>query len=179
MKNSKIDLPDAGEDAHIDIAYDQSRTTLFVKGSCQFRFAPVIDSIISRTKQLLNTQSIYKDQAFELGADYKPKILPLHNIDKEFMVLSDEAEMALRPLMARITRADECRAKNIPLKYGVLMAGSYGTGKTLAAFKIAKDAIQNNWSFIYLKEPKLLEQTLKMSQTLDNNGNGVIIFLED
>lgn len=175
----KIDLPDAGEGAHIDIAYAQDKNTLFVKGSCQFRFAPVIDSIISRTKVLLNTQSIYKDQAFELDATYRPKILPLHNIDKEFMVLSEEANMALRPLMARITRAEECKRKNIPLKYGVLMAGPYGTGKTLAAFKIAREAIQNNWSFIYLKEPKLLEQTLKMSQTLDNNGNGVIIFLED
>lgn len=175
----KIDLPDAGEDAHIDIAYDQSTTTLHVKGTCQFRFSPVIDSIIARTRELLNTQSIYKDQAFELDANYRPKIMNLSNIDKEFMVMSDETEMALRPLMARITRADECKAKGIPLKYGTLLAGPYGTGKTLAAFKIAKDAIANNWSFIYLKEPKLLAQTLKMSQTLDNNGHGIIIFLED
>lgn len=47
------------------------------------------------------------------------------------------------------------------------------------AFKIAREAIGNGWSFIYLKEPSLLAQTLRLSKTLDHNGNGVIVFLED
>lgn len=53
------------------------------------------------------------------------------------------------------------------------------TGKTLFAFKAAKKAIGNNWTFIYLKEPKLLATTLKLSKTLDNSGNGIIVFVED
>ncbi len=53
------------------------------------------------------------------------------------------------------------------------------TGKTLLAFKLAKEAIENNWTFIYLKDPTLLARTLKLSKTLDKNGWGVIVFLED
>ena len=61
----------------------------------------------------------------------------------------------------------------------MLLDGPYGTGKTLLAFKLAADAIKNNWSFIYLKEPSYLARTLRLAKTLDQNGNGVIIFLED
>jgi transitional endoplasmic reticulum ATPase len=59
------------------------------------------------------------------------------------------------------------------------LEGPYGTGKTLLAFKLAKRAIENKWSFIYLKSPKLLSETLRMSKTLDKNGNGIIVFVED
>lgn len=53
------------------------------------------------------------------------------------------------------------------------------TGKTLLAFKLAKDAIDNNWVFIYLKDPALLAQTLRLAKVIDKNGNGVVIFVED
>lgn len=49
----------------------------------------------------------------------------------------------------------------------------------MLAFKLAKQAIENNWSFIYLKSPELLAETLRMSKTLDKNGNGIIVFTED
>jgi ATP-dependent 26S proteasome regulatory subunit len=53
------------------------------------------------------------------------------------------------------------------------------TGKTLLAFKLAKEAIGNGWSFIYLKSPELLAETLRMCKTLDQNGHGIIVFTED
>lgn len=174
-----IALSDMGENAQINIGYDGSRNSLLVSGTCEFRFQSLMDNIIDRTKMLLNTQSIYKNQAFQLEKDFKPKYLNLENIDKEFMVLSDKTLYELKPLMARIERPEVCLAHNIPLKYGCLFEGPYGTGKTLAAFKIARTAIQNNWIFIYLKDPTLLAKTLKLSKTLDKNGHGVIVFVED
>jgi transitional endoplasmic reticulum ATPase len=53
------------------------------------------------------------------------------------------------------------------------------TGKTLLAFKLAKLGIENNWIFIYLKDPTLLAQTLRLAHVIDKNGNGIIIFVED
>ena len=44
---------------------------------------------------------------------------------------------------------------------------------------MAKEAIENSWTFIYLKSPELLARTLQLSQTLDKNGHGVIVFVED
>ena len=175
----QISLPELGEDANIDINYDQNANSLLITGQTEFRFSSMIDDIITATRILLNTESVYKDQAIELDKNCVPTVMDLKNIDKEFMVLSTKTEYDLRPLMTRIEKPEECIKRGIPLKTGVLLEGIYGTGKTLLAFKVAQKAINNGWSFIYLKEPAQLANTLRLSQTLDNNGHGVIVFLED
>lgn len=174
-----ISLPDLGEEAHISISYDTNKNELLVKGKTQFRYSSLIDDIVSRTKELLSTNSIYCGQALEMDNLSRPKILDLSNIDKEMMVLSEETEIELRPLRARIHNPEKCLEKGIPLKYGCLLEGPYGTGKTLLAFKLAKEALENGWVFIYLKDPKLLAQSLRLSKTIDRNGHGVIVFVED
>lgn len=175
----KIALPEAGEGAYIDISYDSANDTLHVVGNCEFRFSSMIDEIVKRAEELLKTNSIYKDQAIELDESFSPRIMDLTSYTKEFVVLSSQTKYELQPLMNRIFDPAKCKAKGIPLKLGVLLDGPYGTGKTLLAFKLAADAIKNNWSFIYLKEPSYLARTLRLAKTLDRNGNGVIIFLED
>lgn len=177
-----IQLPDMGEDACIDIGYNMPHKILHVRGVCQFKFNGLIDQIITRTVELLKTDSIYKNQAFEINEVInhgQPEILDLSNIDKEVMILSDETEYALSPLKARINHPEKCISNGIQLKFGCILEGPYGTGKTLLAFKLAKEAIANNWSFVYLKSPKLLAETLRMSKMLDKNGNGIILFVED
>lgn len=178
----KIDLPGMGEDANIDISYDASAKLLYVRGKCQMKFQTLIDKIMERTKQLLNTDSIYKNQAIEINESYEggqPKILDLSSVKDEVIILSEETEYELSSLKARILHTDKCRKNGIPLKFGCIFEGPYGTGKTLLAFKLAEMAVENNWSFIYLKSPHLLADTLRMSKTIDKNGNGIIVFVED
>jgi transitional endoplasmic reticulum ATPase len=175
----RIDLPDAGKDANIQIQYSTEKNLLLITGSCEYRFSSMIDEIVAKTKERLTTESIYKNQAIELVTTYEPKILDLTTIDKEFMILSDETEYNIKPLKARITQAQKCVDKGISLKFGALLEGTYGTGKTLLAFKLAKLGIENNWIFIYLKDPTLLAQTLRLAHVIDKNGNGIILFVED
>lgn len=118
-----ISLPDAGEGAHIKIQYSPVNNLLYITGCCEFRFSSMIDDIVERTKELLTTQSIYKNQAIELNDDYTPKILNLSDIDSEFMVLSEETEYDLQPLQSRLLHPEKCIAKGISLKYGCLMEG--------------------------------------------------------
>lgn len=175
----RIDLPELGKDAYIEIYYDNPSNQLHVDGQCQFRYSSIIDNIINRTEQLLNCDSIYKNQAFELTSAFSPVAINLDNIDKEFMILNKQTEYDLVPLKGRILHPERCREMNVPLKYGCLLEGPYGTGKTLLAFKLAKEAIANNWTFVYLKDPSLLAKTLRLGKILDKNGNGIIIFVED
>lgn len=175
----KISLEELGEDSEININYDNDRHLLLVKGQCQFKYQSLIDDIVERTKELLATESIYKNQALEITNLSEPKIMTLAGIDKQFMVLSKKTEFELQPLRSRILYPEKCIAKGIPLKYGCLLEGKYGTGKTLLAFKLAKDAVNNGWSFVYLKDPSLLAETLRMCKVVDRSGHGVIVFVED
>lgn len=49
----------------------------------------------------------------------------------------------------------------------------------MLAFKLAKEAIENGWIFIYLKDPSLLAEALRMSKIIDRSGHGALIFVED
>lgn len=175
----KISLEELGEDSEININYDNDRHLLLVKGQCQFKYQSLIDDIVERTKELLATESIYKNQALEITNLSEPKIMTLAGIDKQFMVLSKKTEFELQSLRSRILYPEKCIAKGIPLKYGCLLEGKYGTGKTLLAFKLAKDAVDNGWSFVYLKDPSLLAETLRMCKVVDRSGHGIIVFVED
>lgn len=174
-----ISLEGLGEGSSINIDYDSSTHDLVITGKCQFRFSSLMDDIIEVTKHNLRTNSIYKGQALEISDINDPKILDLSGIDRQLMVLSKETEYALRPIYARIMNPTMCLEKGIPLKFGALLEGGYGTGKTLLAFKLAKKAVANNWMFIYLKDPKLLAEALRMSKIIDQSGHGVLIFVED
>lgn len=174
-----ISLEGLGEGSSININYDSSTHDLVITGKCQFRFSSLMDDIIEVTKHNLRTNSIYKGQALEISDINDPKILDLSGIDRQLMVLSKETEYALKPIYARIMNPTMCLEKGIPLKFGALLEGGYGTGKTLLAFKLAKKAVANNWMFIYLKDPKLLAEALRMSKIIDQSGHGVLIFVED
>jgi len=178
-----INLPTSmGEEAVIQIYYDDSSKNLSIKGKCQFKFQNLIDKMMARTVELLKTDSIYKCQAFEINQNHdngQPQILDLSSIDEELMILSEATEDALSPLTARILYPQHCKDNKIPIKFGAILEGPYGTGKTLLAFKLAKQATENNYSAIYLKSPELLADTLRMAKTLDKNGNGILVFVED
>lgn len=175
----KITLEGLGEDAFIDINYNEKKHVLVVTGRCQKRYNTIIDDIMDLTDELVKTNSIYKNQALEISDVNDPKIMDLSSIDKQLMILSKKTQYSLRPIMARLLHPEECLKRDIPLKYGALMAGPYGSGKTLIAFKLAKMAIDNGWVFIYLKDPTQLAETLRMSHVIDQSGNGTVLFCED
>lgn len=175
----EIALDGLGEDASITIDYIDDSHELLVRGKCQFRFQSMIDDIIDQTKENLRKNSIYKGQAIEISNINNPKVIKLDNIDDQLMVLSDKTQYDLRPIMARLLNPERCVEKGIPLKFGALLEGGYGTGKTLLAFKLARQAVQNGWLFVYLKDPALLADTLRMCKIIDQSGHGVLVFCED
>jgi transitional endoplasmic reticulum ATPase len=174
-----ISLEGLGEGSCISINYDEKRHELVVTGKCQVRYQSLIDDIISETKEGLGTNSIFKGQALEIADINDPKIMDLSAMDNQLMVLSKKTQYDLRPIYARINSPQRCIDKGIPLKFGALLEGSYGTGKTLLAFKLAKEAISKGWSFIYLKDPTILAEAIRMAKTIDRSGWGCIVFTED
>lgn len=174
-----VSLEGLGDDASININYKNDTHELIITGKCQFRFMSLMDDIVEATKHFLRTESIYKGQALEITDINEPKILRLDGIDKQLMVLSEKTKYALKPIMARLLNPEKCIEKGIPLKFGALLEGGYGTGKTLLAFKLARQAVSSGWMFIYLKKPELLAEALRMAKIVDKSGYGVLVFVED
>jgi len=175
----EIALPDLGDGASIDIKYSTSTNNLHIIGSTEYRHSALIDQVVARTIELLNTNSIYKSQAIELDDNLNPSIMDLSGVEDAYMVLTEQTAQEVKPLMSRIQKPEMCIENGVPLKYGMLLEGSYGTGKTLFAFKMIEKASKNNWVSIYLKDPTKLAEVLRLSKTLDKNGHGVIVFMED
>lgn len=126
-----ITMNELGEDSQIVISYDTKKHVLDVKGTCMYKFQSLIDDIIARTKLLLSTDSIYKNQVLEITDINEPQIMHLEGIEDQLMVLSKKTEFELQPLRSRILHPEKCIAKGIPLKYGTLLEGKYGTGKLI------------------------------------------------
>lgn len=174
-----IALDSLGDGSMISINYNTAEHRLVVEGKCPQMYMSIMDGIKDDTRNRLMRNSIYRCQAISITNINTPEIMDLSSIDKEMMVLSKKTEYAMNPILARIKNPEDCVRRGIPLKFGCLLAGGYGTGKTLLAFKVAKMAVENGWMFIYLKDPNLLAETLRMAKTVDRSGNGVVLFLED
>lgn len=175
----KINIPIFGEEAYVDMSYDYDLQIMYVRGQCQKRYTRDLDKIIDETKKYLNEDSIYKNQAIRYVEGAEPKFIDISTVDNTKLFLTPEAKFATEPIEARIEKTEECVRNGIDIKFGVLLEGVYGTGKTLYAYKLAKKAIRNNWTFIYCKNAENALGAMQMAQRFCNNGAGVVLFIED
>ena len=176
----KISLPAIGEGAYIDMKYDAKGQQLHLEGQCEKRFVRLMDEIVEETTRLVREDSIYRGKAIKIVDEtVSPTFIDLSSIDQTPLFLTPDAVFATQPIEARIEHTERCVRNGIDLKFGVLLEGNYGTGKTLYAFKLALKAITNGWSFIYCPNPEKALYVMEVAAMLSKNGKGVVIFLED
>lgn len=180
----RVALPSFDKESYLDMDYDDEEVILRVTGTIKMKFEPEVKTIIEEAKRILAESSIYKGQAIALEFDSsgdaeEPTFINLDNIDEDKILISAVAQEGLMPIMARIKYTERCIAEGLDLKYGALMEGSYGTGKTLMAFMIGKIAVAHGWTFIYLKDCKHLANTLKIAENYCKTIKGCIVFSED
>lgn len=123
----KIDLPNFGDGAYIDMKYKKETQMLSIKGTCQKRFQADLDDIHRTAVEFLKFNSIYKGQAIKYDSSTTdPIFINLGDIDRKKLYLTPEAKFATQPIEARIERTEECIANGIDIKFGTMLEGSYG-----------------------------------------------------
>ena len=175
----KINLPSFGKNSFINMQFDNGKKVLHVSGICQKKYTTLMDDIMEDTIRIVNTESIYKNKAIKYDGVNSPEFMDLSKIDETALFLTDEAKYATEPIEVRITNPDVCIQAGLDLKFGVLLEGNYGTGKTLYAGKLALKAIANGWTFIYCSNPAEALGALKVANKFTKNGTGVVLFVED
>ena len=174
-----IQLPQFGKGAYIEMYYNSKDITMNIDGVCEKRYTTLMDAIMQKAEFIVKTDSIYKNQAIKYSGSGSPEFMDLSGIDNIELFLTEQAKFATEPIEARIEKCDECELNGIDLKFGALLEGDYGTGKTLYASKLALKAIINDWTFIYSSKPQATLEVLKIANKFTSNGKGVVLFIED
>lgn len=131
-----------------------------------------VKALAELTREILLTESIYKGKAIQISTDIDggmedsaPEFMETDHIVPEELILNDiEYEQVKCALWAPIRHTESCLKYKIPLKRGVLLEGTYGTGKTMTANVTARVSVDNDWTFILLDDVRALESALRFAQ---------------
>jgi transitional endoplasmic reticulum ATPase len=162
---------------------------LILKGEIRRKHEPEVKRIISRTREILKAQSIYKGQAVRLDLTFMydddhrfhpmndaPQFWDVDGVEESMLILSQAVEHQLASnIYLLVERTKECERNNIPLKHGCLLMGPYGTGKTMAARVVAAKCVRHGWTFIYLKNAEHLAGALRLAEMY----SPAVVFTED
>lgn len=163
---------------------ENDKFTFFVVAQVKRKHDADIQRLFTEMEKVLREQSLYKGQAFRVNFHdsegsliqlVEPKFMEL-STDVDDLIFSNTVMTAINTnLFTPIRKIKECRQMGIPVKRGVLLAGNFGTGKTLAAFALAKLARDNGVTFIYCGNVDDLPLVIQFGQLY----SPAVVFCED
>lgn len=146
-----------------------------------------IKNIFKLVREELAAHSIYRGKAIKLRfRDDNGKVLPMpepkfidvSGINQSDLIYSKDIEDAVTTnLFTPIQRVEDCIANGIPVKRGVMLAGVYGTGKTMAARVASKLAVDNGLTFITITRADELDDAINFAKLYGEPA--AVLFCED
>lgn len=170
------------------VSFDDGNPVMQLNGVIRKGDQAKIEKLVLLTKEILRNESIYRGKAINIDFDNfdpetpkfnpmkAPKFIDLSKVKVEDLILStDIAEQVDTNLFVPIREAQQCRDAGIPLRRGVLLAGPFGTGKSLTALVSAVLCVQHGWTYIYINKLEQLPQALRFAK----NYGPAVLFGED
>lgn len=180
-----FELPgfEEGEVLGTGAAEKDGKNIFVIHGRVKRKRKAIIQELAQRVRELVRTQSIYKGKAIELptvgtaiDTDKAPRFLDLSRVNEQELTFSPSLQLELEAnLFDSITHPKEVAQLGVPSKRTVVLAGVYGTGKTMTAMVAAKLCTQNNRTFFYIKDVRALARAIEYAVMYGE----VCIFAED
>jgi transitional endoplasmic reticulum ATPase len=149
--------------------------------------AQAIDDLFAAVRAQVRESSIYRGQAVRVrftdsdgDSLNEPEVMFIDtsHVSEDDLIFSRDVEAAVRTnLFVPITRARDCLANGIPVKRGVLLGGTFGTGKTLAATVASMLAVRSGITFLYVARAAELAQAIAFAKRYQSPA--CAIFCED
>lgn len=173
----RLQFPGLDSKSYLETKYDSTKLLFIVGGQIKKKFSKAVDELMALTEKLLQEESIYKGHAIRVDLSFMTEKNPdaqnfsqpefmdeaVMSIQDDDVIIDDVTRMNYASVFLRIEKTKECTERGITLKHGMLLAGPYGTGKTLLAKYTAKKGITNGWTFIYLEDARQLSQALRLA----------------
>lgn len=147
---------------------------------------PAVRQLMEDVERECAVSSIYRGKAIKIrfrddDGDKQmpePEFLDTDAIDPEMVVFSDVTQHSIRTnLFTPIQRTQDLLDNGIPIKRGVLLGGTYGTGKTLAASVASKLAVQAGITYIYVPRADELKDAIEFAKLYQSPAS--VVFCED
>jgi hypothetical protein len=169
------------------IEFDQGLPALRISAEIKNYDRPKLDQLVAKTEEILKTSSIYRGKAVEVDftiftprdinfdVERAPKFMDTVIQEDELILPQMVQDLMDTSLWTPIRSTQECRDQKIPLRRGVLLAGKYGVGKTLAARVTAMLCEKHAWTYLYLRNLEQLPQALRFAKMYEP----CVVFAED
>jgi transitional endoplasmic reticulum ATPase len=184
----RFSLP--GIDGHIQTSLNatpEGRFQFKLDASIKKKDEETVRDIFSLVRAHLKGHSIYRGQALKIrfkkddGDTVQmpiPEFIDTSRINPDMLIYSREVENSVRTnLFTPIERCQDFAKNNLPIKRVVMLAGTYGTGKTLAATVASKKAVEHGITYIYCTRADELPQALEFARQYQSPAS--VVFCED
>jgi len=176
--------PDGGW-LHTSGVMEDDRVKFQVQGEYRKKHDHLVQKIIAKMQHYIWTEPFYSGRALTMsfrednGESRAMPSITFYNFDSpevDALTFSDHIEQLVGAnIYAPIVNRAACKLAGIPFKRGVLLAGKYGTGKTLLARKVAKFCVESKTTFIYIKHVAELPEAIQFARQYQP----AVIFAED
>lgn len=183
----RFSLPNVEGFLETGVTVNNGRFQFTLAAGIKRRDEETIREVFALVRRHLKEHSIYRGQALKIrfkddAGDPllmpEPEFIDTTKISREQLIYSQHVMDAVETnLFAPIERVDDFIANGLPVKRTVMLAGTYGTGKTLAATVASKIAVECGITYIYCARADELTEALEFARQYQSPAS--VVFCED
>jgi transitional endoplasmic reticulum ATPase len=170
----RMALPGIKGYVHTGFEKEGGRIVFQLIAEVQRKYESEIQAIFELVKEELDQRSLYRGKAISMRfTDEDGDALPIptlsfvdvRGVDRNTAIYNENIHRALDiSLYTPIERAMDCLANDIPLKRGILLGGTYGTGKTLTMTVAASLAARHGLTYVHVQRATELAEGIRFAR---------------